>query len=760
MTKKIKKSKEDKLFDNLLKVTRQFMTGRSFVPLSLIDLMEKLTIPPQHKQIFKKVIDTLIKDGDVELSKGRYHWKEDRSEVVTGIIRMHHRGFGFVETDDQTISKEDVFIPKHLTGNAVDGDRVEIIINHESISEKGPEGRVINITKRGRTHIAGIIREFDRHGDIIAYVPILGLSQRVVVDPGSNKSLVVGDRIIMEVIEWGTKDTETTATFSQFLSHITDHQGDTKAAIEAFGLRSEFPPAAIEEAHNFGTTVSRNDIKTREDLRGIECVTIDPDTARDFDDALSLTKDRKGNYHLGVHIADVTHYVRPGTALDDEALKRCNSTYFPDMCLPMLPKELSNNLCSLKPKVNRLAVSVMMVIDKRGDLVNYRIARTVIKSQKRFTYKEAKLVLDKKKVSPHYQMLTQMEELCHLLKKKRFERGSLDLSLPDLVVIVNEEGFPQRTEYVEYDITHQLVEEFMLKANEIIATDLCEKGKELTYRVHDFPAEENIKEFVLLARSFGFELPDSPTPENLQKFFDEATATPYGAHLASSYIRRMRMAVYSPENIGHYGLSLTHYCHFTSPIRRYADLIVHRILFNGEMSRQELENISNQCSEQERVSAKAETNVVLLKKLRLLDAIHQHDPATEYDAVITQVKPWGITIDVPAFMLESFIHVSELGDEYFEYEERAMRFRGTSTGTVFRSGEDIKVMLRNVNLIILESKWDIITPPQAREKATSKRTKKKPKKELQKTANKSKAKKSKKSSKAAASPKRRSKGKG
>lgn len=738
MTKKIKKSKEEKLFDNLLKVTRQYMTGRSFVPLFLSELMEKLTIPAQHKTIFKEVLNTLIKNGDVELSKSRYHWKEDRSEIVSGIIRMHHRGFGFVETDDQNASKEDVFIPKHLTANAVDGDHVEIIINHESISEKGPEGRVVNITKRGRTHIAGIIRDFDKHGDIIAYVPILGLSQRVVVDPAGNKSLVIGDRIIMEVIDWGTKETETCARFTQFLSHISDHQGDTKAAIEAFSLRSEFPHNAIEEAHQFGKTVPASEIKKREDLRGLECITIDPDTAKDFDDALSLTKDRKGNYHLGVHIADVTHYVRPGSALDDEARKRCNSTYFPDYCLPMLPKELSNNLCSLKPRVNRLTVSVLMTIDKKGNLVNYRITRGVIKSQKRFTYKEAKLVLDQKKESPHYPMMQQMKELCHLLKEKRFERGSLDLSLPDLVVIVDAEGFPQRTEYVEYDITHQLVEEFMLKANEIIATDLSEKGKDLTYRVHDYPAEENIKDFVLLARSFGFEIPDAPTPEELQKFFDEATASPYGAHLASSYIRRMRMAVYSPENIGHYGLSLTHYCHFTSPIRRYADLIVHRILFDGDMPRAELENISNQCSDQERVSAKAETSVILLKKLRLLDAIHQHDPATEYDAVITQVKPWGITIEIPAIMLESFIHVSELGDEYFEYEERKMRFRGTSTGTVFRSGEDLKVMLRSVNFIILESKWDIVSPPVSSKKTPKQRPAKKTKKAAGKAVQKNK----------------------
>lgn len=709
MPKKTKKSKEDKLFDNILKVTRQFMLGRSFVPLTMKELMEKLTLPPQHKDIFKQALQTLVQRGEVTFSKNRYSLTRTKDDVLTGTIRMHPRGFGFVESDNQVLFPEDIFIPKHLTKNAVDGDKVEILINQDSISEKGPEGKVLSITQRGRTHIAGIIRNIDQQGQVIAYVPMLGLSQRVVVEPGPDRSLIVGDRIIMEVIDWGTKESETLCRYSHYLSHISDHRGDTQAAIEEYELRKDFPTSCIEEAQKFGSSVKIKDIKGREDFRDLECFTIDPDTAKDFDDALSLTKDRHGNYHLGVHIADVTHYVSPGSALDKEAELRANSTYFPGFCLPMLPKELSNNLCSLKPNVNRLTVSVMMIIDKNGDLKSYRIVRSVIKSKKRFTYKEAKKILDKTKESIHEKTLRTMEKLCHLLKRKRFERGSLDLSLSELIVIVDEDGLPTKTENVEYDITHQIVEEFMLKANEIVATHLSEAGKPLTYRVHETPPEENLKEFATMARAFGFDLPANPTQEELQSFFYKAIETPYGQHLSACYIKRMRMAIYSPENIGHYGLSLSHYCHFTSPIRRYADLIVHRVLLGEEISLDQIEKISNHCSTQERISAKAESSVILLKKLRLLDAIHKEEPWKEFEAVITQVRAWGLTLDILAFMFESFIHISEIGDDYFEFQERKMQLRGTSTNVIYRSGDTVTVRLVTIDFITLQNKWEIFS---------------------------------------------------
>jgi ribonuclease R len=363
-----------------------------------------------------------------------------------------------------------------------------------------------------------------------------------------------------------------------------------------------------------------------------------------------------------------------------------------------------------------------MRFDPQGTLINHRITRSVIRSAKRFTYKEAKLVLDGKKRSPHFSTLHLMVELCRLLKKKRYERGSIEFSLPELVVLVDEKGTPYQTDYITYDITHQMVEEFMLKANEMVAWDLAQQGKNLTYRVHDVPAEENLRDFALLAAAFGFRISDIPGPQDLQKLFEEAGETPYSNYLASSYIRRMRLAAYSAENIGHYGLSLTHYCHFTSPIRRYVDLVVHRILFGESDDLEYLQQVANMCSEQERISAKAESSVVLLKKLRLLHQMHTQNPYREYEAIITRVKNFGVYFEILDLLLEGFIHISELGEDYFVFEEEKMRLRGTRRGNFYAPGDRLTVMLADVDFVSQETKWYMVSnfhsemPPIAQKK--------------------------------------------
>lgn len=682
------------------------MSGKAFRPMTEEELMQRLALPPQHHPLLQEALNTLVHRDTIVLSQGKYAYKkvEEKENVVTGVIHMHHRGFGFVQAEDNIRYPQDIFIPKPFTKNAVDGDTVEVLID-EVVSEKGPEGRVVAILSRARTHMGGIIRDIDRAGTIVAYVPLLGAQQRVVVQPSDEIALKVGDRISMEVVEWGSKETETVCRFSHYLGHISDPSCDIAAAIEEFELRNDFSHATIEEALKIGSRVSVKDIQNREDLRDLVTCTIDPDTAKDFDDALSLTVDKKGHYHLGVHIADVSHYVKVGSALDLEAQQRANSTYFPGTCIPMLPSALSDNLCSLKEGVNRLTVSVLMEFDQEGSLIEYRIARTVIKSAKRFTYREAKAVLDGKKKSPHAALLGLMVDLCQKLKRKRYQRGSLEFALPELVVIVDDKGAPYKTDYVAYDITHQMVEEFMLKANELVAWHLADKGKNLTYRVHDEPAEENLKEFSRIAAAFGFKVPAMPNSQDLQKLFEEAAETPYGGYLATSYIRRMRQAAYSAENIGHYGLSLSHYCHFTSPIRRYVDLIVHRILFGESDDIAYIDQIALHSSEQERISAKAENSVTLLKKLRLLDKIHTEDSGKEYEAIVTKIKPFGLYFEVLELMLEGFVHISELGDDYFVYDEGLMRLRGRSSGQNYTAGDRISVMLQSVNLISLETKW-------------------------------------------------------
>lgn len=703
-----KSGKKNKLFTNLLKTAQQYIQGRSYHPSTLNELHQKLHLPEQHAEIFEEVLSTLTKSGVAEVVRGRYECKSTRDGTITGVLRLHPRGFGFVKPDNTDVYTQDIFIPKQFTENAVDGDTVEVLVNTDAISEKGPEGRVTTIITRGRTHLAGIVNGLGRDGSFFAYAPMLGMAQRIIVENTSVSPLKVGDRIVMEVIEWGNKESPTIARMARHLGHISDPSCDTSAAIEEFELRNEFPPKAVEEAQQFGTTVPASEIRKREDLRKLTCFTIDPDTAKDFDDAVSLSKDDNGHYHLGVHIADVSHYVSPGSHLDIEAQMRCNSTYFPGFCLPMLPRELSDNLCSLKPKVVRLTVSVLMEFDHAGTMVNYRMARSVIKSAERFTYKKAKEVLDGKTRSVHKPTLHLMVELCGLLKKKRYERGSIEFGLPELVVLVNDKGVPTGTDYVVYDITHQLVEEFMLKANEVVAWHLSKEGKHLTYRVHDEPSEENMKDFSLLAGAFGFKLSPTPTPKEIQKLFDEAMQTPYGQYLATSYIRRMRLAMYSSDNIGHYGLSLEHYCHFTSPIRRYVDLVAHRILFHQVEEKEKLEMIALRSSEKERISAKAENSVVLLKKLRLLHSRNQENPHREYEAVVTKVKNFGVYFEILELMLESYLHVSDLENDYYVFDETEVILRGRHHGQVYRAGDKITVMLKEVDFITLDSKWHLV----------------------------------------------------
>lgn len=627
-------------------------------------------------------------------------------EIMTGILRVHPRGFGFVIPDHPTDCPQDVFIPKQLTDGAVDGDHVEVLINPHSNSDKGPEGKVLNILKRGRSHLAGTIRETDAEGNFLATVPILGLDKKVIVKP-QETPLKIGDRVTLRVLEWGEEKEEALCELSHKIGHISDPSCDVAAAAEEFDLLTTFPSEAVLEAKAYGTKVSKKEMDKRKDLTKLTCITIDPDTAKDFDDALSL-EEKKGNYHLGVHIADVAHYVKKDSALDIEALKRCNSTYFPGQCLPMLPEELSNHLCSLKPDVIRLSVSVLMTFDKEGNLLNYEIHRGYIKSAKRFTYGEAFEIIEGRAKSPHEKTLQKMVALCHLLKKKRSLRGSIDFALADNVIEVDKQGVPLGLKTVEYDISHQLVEEFMLKANEVVAKHLSDAGKMLVYRIHEAPSTENMQDFFSLARSLGFHLPHNPEQQDLQKLFNEAKSTPYGQQLAVGFIRSMKLATYSPENVGHYGLALEHYCHFTSPIRRYPDLVIQRLLFQEE-GKVNLEQTALKCSEQERVSFRAESSVKLLKKLRLLKQHLQEDPNKKYIGIITRIKPFGVVFEVPELMLEGFLHISELEDDYFLYDQKQGVLRGKTSGKIHAVGESLQLKACSVDLILLESSWELTT---------------------------------------------------
>ena len=630
----------------------------------------------------------------------RKHSPHKESSSATGTISVHAlKGFGFVKVSGMD---KDIFIPKHFIHDAVNGDTVEVEVT--DITPKGPEGRVTTIVQRSRTHLGCTIIE--RQGQhYIAYAPLLGAQKAVFVRPSQKIQLKNGDRIICQILDWNAEGGIVEAQITRRLGHISDPSCDVTAAIEEFELPHEFTKEAIEEAQSFKKRVSAKD---RIDLTSLECATIDPDTAKDFDDAVSVDRDEKGHYRLGVHIADAAAYIKRGSNLDQNAYRHCNSTYFPGFCLPMLPTELSNELCSLKPRVKRLTISVMAEFDPSGNMIDYKIFRSCIKSRKRLTYKEALAIIQNQKKHPLLPLLDRMVELCNLLKKKRFERGSIDFAMSEGVVIVDQKGEPQRIERVEYDITHQMIEEFMLKANEIVAVHLNKMGKALIYRIHDEPSPETFEDFYNYARALGFFLPPKPTHLDIQKLFEQAKDSALASQLSVSFIRSMKLAFYSPDNIGHYGLALEHYCHFTSPIRRYTDLIIQRLLFNEEDPKADLAEISDVCSQKERLSCRAESSVVLLKKLRLASLHAENNPDQDYSAVVTRVKPFALFFEVPQFDLEGSIHVSELGNDYFEYDAKRLEFRGRRTGKNFNSGAILFVRIREIDLVRQQIRWEIL----------------------------------------------------
>jgi ribonuclease R len=695
--------KANRLKENLSRTLLQYVQGKRYEPMSPEELHEELSIAPVHTELFHELVQELIAHKQLSLVRGRVSMAAAAAQLATGTISVHPKGFAFVKTGDGP----DVFIPKHLVRDAVDGDLVEVDVASE-VSAKGPEGAVVSIIKRSRTHLAGTVVEV-LEKNYKVYAPLLGKEKSVLVR--SKTPLEVGDRIICKVVKWQTDRESVEGELTRRFGHISDPLIDIDAAIEEFELPTSFTQETLEEAKAYGKKVTNKDVAERLDLTEDETVTIDPDTAKDYDDAISLTLDEKGHFHLGVHIADVAHYVKAGSHLDRDAYLRSNSTYFPGRCVPMLPEELSNELCSLKANVKRLTMSVLAEFDPKGNLISHKITRSIIKSQKRFTYKEALEVIEGRKKSVHAPLLQRMVTLCHLLKKKRFDRGSIEFSMPDNVLIINEKGMPEGMERVEYDITHQMIEEFMLKANELVALHLSKHTQQLIYRIHEAPTPESFEEFYTFARSMGFQVPPNPNSQDIQELFHKAKDSPLLPQLSIRFIRSMRLAQYSADNIGHYGLALEHYCHFTSPIRRYTDLIIQRLLTNELPEGFDLPAAALACSTKERLSFKAESSVVTLKKLRLANLHFQDDPTRIYRAIITRIKPFALFFEVPDFDIEGTLHISEIGNDYYEFNPRTLTMRGSRTGKTYTSGQQIDVRIDKIDFILQENKWSLIGPP-------------------------------------------------
>ncbi|WP_108623805.1 ribonuclease R family protein [Candidatus Similichlamydia epinepheli] len=665
-------------------------------PLPPIEIVRSFKFGPESYEILKEVLHSMVVDRTIGISADDCFFFQGPIECE-GRASLHVRGFGFVSIEGWA---QDVFVPKCSTEGACNRDLVRIVVVAKK--DRPAEGKILSILERGQSEVVGTITSITRQKGTAYSAMLQGQFVQVKL-PRSNK-VVVGDRILIQMKKWSIQHIEGEGVFVRKLGHIDDASKDIEVALTERSIRSDFPKDALEEAELLAQKGVA--INGREDFTKWETITIDPSTAKDFDDALSIRKNRAGGYRLGVHIADVAHYVPQGGALDREARLRGNSTYLPNHCVPMLPPCLADDLCSLRSDVKRLTVSVIMNFDSEGTLLNQKIVRSIIQSKAQLSYEQAREILDKsKETNPYFNQLKMMVDLCMLLKKKRRIRGAVDMNLDEVKVICNEKGEVVSLQQIPYDITHQMVEEFMVKTNEVVALHLSKSDISTIYRAHEPPSEEAFKEFLAQAESCHFSIPRTEDGKEIDvpALLSDANQTPFGRLLTLDYIRSMKMAFYQVENIGHFGLRLTHYCHFTSPIRRYSDLVVIRSLFGEIEPIPALQEISKFISGTERNSAKAEQGVLHLKKLRMLSRLFSEGKTTFF-ARICKVRSSGLVLELLDLFLEIFLHISLASRDFLVFDEENFSL-SSRNGTIYRSGDTMEVELVSIDLLTQKARW-------------------------------------------------------
>lgn len=649
--------------------------------------------------------------------------KNKKPILVPGVLFVHpKKGFGFVSPDQPELYPFDIFIPASDLKGALDGDHVLVALPSSLRRGEKRKGVIHKVLSRGRTVLVGTILSLINPTLAMVCVNTISPESALKAELLPKRTYKIGDRLLLKTPAW--KENPQSKELSplvmlEFMGNISNAKTDFPVIKAEFSITEEFPEAVVQEASQFLQKHISQALHSRKDLRDLLCFTIDSASAKDFDDAVSLTYDHMGNYILGVHIADVSHYVTPNSALDKEAAKRCNSIYFPGKVVPMLPSALSDNLCSLKPNVDRLAVSVFMTFSKEGFLSDYRILRSVIRSKYRMTYDEVDEIIEKKHPHPISKTILDMAELSRIFSNIREQRGCIRLVLPSFTMSLDNLQEPVALVENQQTAAHKLIEEFMLKANEVIAYHISHQGVSMPFRIHEPPNEENLLLFRETAKAMGFTITETPAQEpDYQYLLQEATAGhPLEPILHSQFVRSMKTASYSTENTGHYGLCLDYYTHFTSPIRRYVDLIVHRLLFHPlSVEEAHLEQIVRTCSSQERITAKAEGAFINIKKARFLKKFLEEQPATLYTAFIITVSPEGLSFVLPEFCHESFIPASKLPKEYVIKTKIGLE----DLPEHLRPGTAISVQLASVTLLTQAIEWNLVKPQEQR---TSKKRK-------------------------------------
>lgn len=695
------------LFEEKKQMVLQFMSDESYHPMKLKEMCFVLQVSPVEKYILSEILMELIKEGRVEQTKkGKYQLA--KTEFLSGIFDATQRGFGFVRVEGE---EKDIFIPETEVNGAFHQDEVlvEITARNEG-SKKNMEGRVVKILNRG---IKTLVGTFDKNKNSGFVIPD---NQKIPVDiyiPATRtKGAMTGHKVVVKLTDYGKKNKKPEGIVTEIIGHINDPGTDIISVVKAYEIPVDFPKEVRQEVRNIPDKLMPEDYRGRLDVRHLQTVTIDGEDAKDLDDAITLTKDEQG-YHLGVHIADVSHYVTEGSALDKEAYKRGTSVYLVNKVIPMLPQELSNGICSLNAGQDRLALSCMMDIDEHGKVYSHKIANTVIHVDRRMTYTAVNEIITdhNEKTCEEYKefvpMFELMAELSLILRKKRHQRGSIDFDFPESKIILDKKGRPVEIKAYDRNAATRLIEDFMLLANETVAEDYFWQEIPFVYRTHESPDGERIARLEAMIRGFGYFIKSSREhihPKEIQKLLGRIEGTPEEAMISRLALRSMKRAKYTTLNIGHFGLSASYYCHFTSPIRRYPDLQIHRIIkenMKGGLKpkrmawyEDHLPAVAEQCSQLERRAEEAEREVVKMKKVEYMsDKIAQC-----FEGVISGITGWGIYVELPN-TVEGMISVHSLLDDYYYYDEEKYVMIGKDRGRTFQLGQKVEVVVAGTDML-------------------------------------------------------------
>jgi ribonuclease R len=640
--------------------------------------------------------------GQVARIKGNRYIQPREADLIPGRIRMNRQGKGFLQPDDTGL--KEIAISESATGTALHEDRVLV---RRDVRAKGlrsgdaqtETGEVVRILQRRRTQIVGTLQRGRQFLYVIPDDPRIPHDVYVPEPRDLGRPARMGDKVVVELKEWESRHTNPEGEIVEVLGAPDAEGVDMLSVLRQYDLPLHFPKAVLHEAHAIGSAVHPRDLHGRVDCRRHRVITIDPDDAKDFDDAICLERAENGHWRLWVHIADVSHYVKPGAALDTEARKRGNSTYLVDRVIPMLPEALSNELCSLKPQVDRLTKCVEFLVSNDGRVLNTKFYAAVIHSQRRFTYQEALAILERTPTpDPIEQMLHQVHELAQRIRRLRFRNGSLDLDFPESKIRLDERGRILRIEKTVNDVSHQLIEECMLLANEAVAARLMQLGRPAVYRVHEQPDERRLQEYREDLLSHNVPCGNLRQPAEVQKVLARLNALPIGPALKIGFLKSLMRARYAVEPLGHYGLAKKKYTHFTSPIRRYADLVVHRALFDQKAGAPSaLKETTEHISVTERNSADAERDSKDVKLFAFLNAQLKSGRPEQYPALVTDVRNFGFFVDVPGLAMSGVVPLSLVVDDFFVFDAARNQLVGRRTRRIIRLGDKVTVQVAKVD---------------------------------------------------------------